>query len=87
MNRIEKEMCELIRREEPFVAATILSQTGSTPRLPGTKMIIRKDGRIIGTIGGGIVEAEVMAGAPELLAKGGALISAFNLDRALSRPR
>lgn len=82
MNRIEKEMCELIRQEESFVAATILSQSGSTPRLPGTKMIIRKDGSIIGTIGGGLVEAEVMAQAPELLELGGGRIGSFNLDQA-----
>ncbi len=82
MKRIEKEACRLIEGDEPFVMATILSQSGSTPRLPGTKMIIREGGAIIGTIGGGLVEAEVMSGASDLLKRGGAVVQSFNLDQA-----
>lgn len=80
--KIEKEICRLIEEDESFVMATILSQTGSTPRLPGTRMIIRGDGEIIGTIGGGLVEADVMAAAPALLKRGGARILFFDLDQA-----
>ena len=80
--KIEKEICTLIEKNESFVMATILSQTGSTPRLPGTRMIVRHDGGIIGTIGGGLVEADVMAAAPALLEKGGARILFFDLDQA-----
>lgn len=39
--------------------ATIVSRKGSAPRQIGTKMLILGDGRTIGTIGGGCVEAEV----------------------------
>ncbi|SCY21009.1 XdhC family aldehyde oxidoreductase maturation factor [Desulfoluna spongiiphila] len=80
MEKIEKEICTLIERNESFVMATILSQTGSTPRLPGTRMLIRKTGDIIGTIGGGLVEAQAMAAAPGLFKKGGALIASFDLN-------
>ncbi|GBC59426.1 hypothetical protein DENIS_0365 [Desulfonema ishimotonii] len=82
MNKIEKHICQLIEKEEKFVLATILSQVGSTPRLPGTKMIIRSDGSIIGTIGGGLVEAEVMKAAPEVMETGSAQIRDFNLNVA-----
>ncbi|MCD7982619.1 MAG: XdhC family protein [Clostridiales bacterium] len=41
------------------VLATIVRRRGSAPRETGTKMLILPDGRTIGTIGGGCVEAEV----------------------------
>ena len=81
MEKIEKEICTLIERHEPFVMATILSQTGSTPRLPGTRMLVRSTGEIIGTIGGGLVEAQAMEAAPALLKKGGGLIASFDLNK------
>lgn len=43
----------------PTSLATIISRKGSAPRKVGTKMLICNDGRTIGTIGGGCVEAEV----------------------------
>ena len=45
---------------ENMVLATIIQRKGSAPREVGTKMLIRRDGTAIGTIGGGCVEAEVM---------------------------
>ncbi|AZU62107.1 XdhC family protein [Neobacillus mesonae] len=40
--------------------ATIIRTKGSTPRKAGSKMIIIEDGKLIGTIGGGCGEAEVI---------------------------
>ncbi len=39
---------------------TIVSRRGSAPREVGTKMLILRDGTMIGTIGGGCVEANIM---------------------------
>ncbi|MBS1249743.1 MAG: putative xanthine dehydrogenase subunit A [Chloroflexi bacterium] len=44
---------------EPLALVTIVNAKGSTPRHTGTRMLVKKDGSIVGTIGGG--EAEVMA--------------------------
>lgn len=56
-----KDICvqafELLMENQAFVIATILSKSGSAPREEGTKMLIRKDFSILGTIGGGILEA------------------------------
>lgn len=38
---------------------TIVSRKGSAPREVGTKMLIFKDGTIVGTIGGGCIEADI----------------------------
>lgn len=43
----------------PKALVTIVSRKGSAPREVGTKMLILKDGTMIGTIGGGCVEAEL----------------------------
>ena len=42
------------------VLATITRQIGSTPRKAGARMLVLPDGSIIGTIGGGSMEAEVI---------------------------
>ncbi len=49
------------------VIATIIRRRGSAPRKAGTKMLIRSDGSLIGTIGGGCVEAEIIAKARRMI--------------------
>jgi len=44
---------------ESVVLATIVSARGSVPRNAGTKMLIYPNGRLVGTIGGGAMEALV----------------------------
>ncbi len=51
------------------VLATIVSRKGSAPRAVGTKMLILQDGRLVGTIGGGCLEAKVITRARELMAQ------------------
>ncbi len=41
---------------EPMAMATIINTRGSSPRKEGAKMLILPDGKIIGTIGGGMME-------------------------------
>ena len=42
--------------EEPGVLVTIVSKRGSAPRGEGTWMLVRPDGSILGTVGGGAAE-------------------------------
>ncbi|MEC9488776.1 MAG: XdhC family protein [Halanaerobium sp.] len=51
--------------------ATIISSRGSSPRKPGTQMLVYPDGKISGTIGGGATEAAVIAEAKRMLPAGG----------------
>ncbi len=50
----------MLANGESFVLAVIISRSGSAPRTVGARMAVRKDGSIVGTIGGGILEATVM---------------------------
>lgn len=61
------DVCRWLEGGEDLVLAAILVQSGSTPRSAGALMAVRKDGRILGTIGGGVVEAMVMREARALL--------------------
>jgi len=44
---------------EPAALVTVIATEGSTPQKAGAKMLVYADGRIVGTIGGGCVEAEM----------------------------
>jgi len=72
---------KLLKEGESFVLATILSRCGSAPRDVGSRMIIRSDGTIIGTIGGGILEATVQKLARELFSSRKTLLRSFTLNR------
>jgi xanthine dehydrogenase accessory factor len=64
---------EIVRiKEEGKEAAlvTIVSATGSTPREEGAKMLVEPDGTIAGTIGGGSLEAQVIAEAIKVIKQG-----------------
>ncbi len=61
---------EIVRiRHEGGVAAlaTIVWVKGSTPRAGGSKMLVRSDGTISGSIGGGCLEAEVWEAAMKVI--------------------
>lgn len=55
---------EAVRRGVGKAALCVIVQTkGSTPRKVGAKMIVKEDGSIIGTIGGGNLEKKVIENA------------------------
>ena len=70
MSTIYEAVLEATRRGDSVALATIVKATGSTPREAGTKMLIYPDGSIVDTIGGGSLEANVIAEAQEALAEG-----------------
>ncbi|MFV0422614.1 XdhC family aldehyde oxidoreductase maturation factor [Oleidesulfovibrio sp.] len=67
MNTLFSAACRLLRQGEHIVFVTIALQSGSTPRESGAKMIVRQDGSIMGTVGGGLVEAQCMVLGQKLL--------------------
>jgi len=59
-------ICHVLEAGEDLVQATIIKHAGSTPRSVGSKMFVRRDGSIIGSIGGGLVEFEMQKLAREV---------------------
>lgn len=54
----------------PVALATVVRTWGHSPRAPGAKMLVWRDGRIWGSIGGGCGEAEVRRAALDSLDEG-----------------
>jgi xanthine dehydrogenase accessory factor len=69
----------LLAGGESLVLATIVSRSGSAPRAVGSRMVVRRDGSIIGTIGGGILEARVQELAKEVFQHGQAVLKKYVL--------
>ena len=61
-----QSICPLLERGCDLVLATVISKSGSAPCLAGSKMIVHGDGSSIGTIGGGVLEAEGQKRAAEI---------------------
>lgn len=68
--RILGELSAAVAADRPVVLATIVATRRSVPRHAGTKMLIFADGASIGTVGGGEMEAKVVAAAQEAIRKG-----------------
>jgi xanthine dehydrogenase accessory factor len=62
-----EEIVRMRRAGERGALATIVHTNGSIPSYESSRMLVREDGSIAGTIGGGCVEAEVWAAAKEVM--------------------
>jgi xanthine dehydrogenase accessory factor len=62
-----EEIVRLRKDGRRGAVATIVSVRGSIPSFQTAKMLVRDDGSIVGTIGGGCVEAEVWQAAREVM--------------------
>lgn len=70
----------ILQQGEPVVLATVISKSGSAPCLAGSKMIVRADGSSLGTIGGGVLEAEGQSRAARVFESGVSQIFTFDLS-------
>lgn len=59
-----------VEKDVPKTVVTVISSKGSSPRGAGAKMIVYRDGRILGSIGGGCSEAAVLGEARSLIGSG-----------------
>jgi xanthine dehydrogenase accessory factor len=69
-DEIVETMARLIRVEEPFALATVVRTVAAVAAKPGAKALIRRDGSMIGWIGGGCTRAAVEQAARRTLADG-----------------
>ena len=77
MEKFHDKLTRSLDAGEPLVVATIVTAGGSTPRKPGTKMIVHEDGAIDFTLGGGPFEALVIEDAKEALRSGECALKAY----------
>ena len=77
---IYEEIVKLRRDGRRGALATIVNVRGSIPSFETAKMLVRDDGSITGTIGGGCVEAEVWQAAREVMESEKPRTLTFNLN-------
>ncbi len=62
-----------------LAVATIIATSGSTPQQTGAKLLVFEDGRMMGTVGGGCVEADVWTEARAALEENRPRLCRFTL--------
>jgi xanthine dehydrogenase accessory factor len=80
MLEIYQELANIAVSGERAVLATVVSSRGSVPRKAGTKMLIKGDGTLVGSIGGGNVEQAVQEKALAVMKSGEPQMMHFDLS-------
>jgi xanthine dehydrogenase accessory factor len=75
------ELVRLRALGQKCALATIVEVNGSIPSFQTAKLLVREDGSLVGTIGGGCVEAEVWNAAREVMQTGKARNMSFTLGQ------
>src|SRR5436190_23388077 len=76
---IFEEVQRLRREGRKSVLATIVQIRGSVPSFNSAKMLVRDDGSILGSVGGGCVEADVWAAAQDVMREEKSRVMTFDL--------
>lgn len=78
---IYAEIAKLRKEGRKAALATIIQVQGSIPSYESSKILIRDDGSIVGTVGGGCVEAEVWSVAQDVMREEKPRRLHFNLNQ------
>jgi xanthine dehydrogenase accessory factor len=82
-----RELLALIKKMRPAALATIIEAKGSTPQTEGASALFSQEGLIAGTIGGGVVEAEVARKARGAIKRKKSGVLAFDLTHGASQEK
>src|ERR1700675_617844 len=84
MTDLFEEIVRMRRAGARGALATIVHTNGSIPSYESSRMLVREDGSLVGTVGGGCVEADVWAAAKEVMQKEAPRKMVFNLNNEAS---
>jgi xanthine dehydrogenase accessory factor len=79
-----EEIVRMRRAGQRGALATIVHTNGSIPSYESSRMLVREDGSLLGTVGGGCVEADVWAAAKEVMRTESPRKMVFNLNNEAS---
>ncbi len=79
MDDVYNALAELKRNGTSGALCTIIKTKGSTPRKEGSKMLVFENGSIVGTVGGGEVEARIIQEALKSIESGESSIISYDL--------
>ncbi len=75
-----RQIARLQSRGETFAIATIVDVEGSSPRKPGTRMVVLPKGRTLGSVGGGRLERMVKTACSNAMDTGEGALLTFGLE-------
>lgn len=81
MKTLFKQLEQTLEQGKDAVLVTVVASSGSTPRGAGARMLVTKEGRIYGTIGGGAVEFKSEEIAADVLKEKNSLTEHFLLRK------
>lgn len=79
MDDVYNALADIKRTGTSGALCTIIKTKGSTPRKEGSKMLVFENGSIVGTVGGGEVEARVIQEALNSIKSGKSRIISYDL--------
>lgn len=82
MKALFEELKTVLEGGDEAVLVTIIASSGSTPRGTGSRMLVKKDGTIKGTVGGGAVEYQAIQTALKAMEKKESFTKGFALTRS-----
>ncbi len=86
MEEIYREILNQQKQGNASALATVVSVKGSTPRAEGSRRLIKKDNGIVGSVGGGCLEATVWEAARDALKSGLPKIVDYDLTGRTDTP-
>lgn len=79
MREFYQAMRDALKDGKSFVLVSVVASSGSAPQGSGASMAVFKDGKILGTIGGGLVEHECIQAAVQNFEKWNGQVRDFSL--------
>ncbi len=78
MIKLLEQMLALIEQDSKSALCSVLARSGSVPAPAGSRLLVRPDGTIAGTVGGGALEGQVTSDAREAIASGAPVTREFD---------
>ena len=75
-----QEIAAALGHGEPLVLLTVVRVNGAAPSAPGTRVLVRGDGRAVGTLGGVMLDSRARDDALQALSAGSARMATYHLD-------
>jgi xanthine dehydrogenase accessory factor len=83
VREVTEALLLMLRSGQPGALATVIATRGSTPQVPGARLLLAADGSTIGTVGGGAIEALAITASKEVMARGEPRVLSCDLAKEL----
>jgi xanthine dehydrogenase accessory factor len=80
---VTQALLEMLRAGQSGALATVIVTRGSTPQVPGARLLLQPDGSTVGTVGGGAIERLVLEALSDVQESGQPRVLACDLAKEL----